>query len=122
MAEDTVPQRLQAFIANHVGSIELLEVLLLMHAERDRAWAAEEVGARLRLSAVSASQHLVALRQRGLLSVALAGDAVYRYQPSPALAGVVDELAQLYRERRLLVADLVATRPRSKLRLFADAF
>ena len=102
-------------------------MLLLLNLEPRRAWTADEVAASLRISVASASARLLDLRQRGLLAVELTAgsaaiDVAYTCRPSTSVAGVVDELAACYRELRLQVAEVIATAPRRKLRLFVDAF
>jgi hypothetical protein len=112
----------QDLVARHVVSIETMQVLLTLHAAPDRAWTARDVAEATSLDDVSATRHLVLLRQHGLLSVELTDDASYRYNASGELAGAVDSLAACLRARPLEVAALISSRSHQRLRLFADAF
>jgi hypothetical protein len=112
----------RALVESRLDSVEMVEVLLLLHADRERCWTVDEVAGASGLDTVTASRHLILLRQRGLLTVAMGGDASYTYGAQGELAGAVDDLMECYRTRPMELASVMAARPRQKLRLFADAF
>ena len=116
------PERVSALVEARLDSIEMIQVLMVLHGEPTRSWSAEEVARATGLDPVSASGHLIVLRQRGFLLVTMAGDASYTYGARGELSDTVDALMECYRTRPLELANLVAARPRNKLRLFADAF
>ena len=109
-------------MATRVDSLEMMQVLFVLHDQQNRTWSSQEITADLGLDEAAVSGALVRLRQRGLLAVEMADDAKYRYAASGDLAEAVDQLRQCYRTRPLELAALIAARPQQRLRLFADAF
>jgi hypothetical protein len=122
MSRTGIPDEARLLIERRIDSMEMLDVLLLLHDSPGREWTAAEAAAALGTGEVSASAHLVALRQSGILAVTMSDDARYSYRPRPELGAAVDALARHFREHPLEVAELIASRPKHKLRLFADAF
>jgi hypothetical protein len=117
-----LPESVQRLVATHVDSLDVMQVLLLLHDHPDRTWTSQEATEVLGLDAASVSGALVRLRQRGFLTVELAGDTRYRYAPKGDLGSAVDDLKECYRARPIDLAALIAARPQQRLRLFADAF
>lgn len=118
----TLPEQVQQLVATRVDSLEMMQVLFVLHDQQNRTWSSQEITADLGLDEAAVSGALVRLRQRGLLAVEMADDAKYRYAASGDLAEAVDQLRQCYRARPLELAALIAARPQQRLRLFADAF
>jgi predicted transcriptional regulator len=116
-----IPEDVERFIAEHVHSVEQLEILLLLHRTRARAWSPDEIARELRIDAGSAASRLEDLRARGL--VAANGSPTYVYAPT-SLEGdsVVTKLATTYSERRVAVINLIFSKPAANIRSFADAF
>ena len=118
-----IPPDIIEFVADHIGSVVQLEVLLLLHAEPGREWAGAELAEQLRIEPAWAAGQLASLCGSGLLACRGAPAPLYRYEPqTPELAGVVDGLARLYAERRVSVISLIFSKPPEPLRDFADAF
>jgi hypothetical protein len=116
-----LPPDVEAFIVRHIDSVEQLEVLLLLQASAGRVWTAEEVAQALYSTPASVSRRLEKLRGGELLA-AESGSA-YRYRPAtPELDQGVVRLAETYRERRVAVITLIASRPMDNVRAFSDAF
>jgi hypothetical protein len=120
--QDTLPETVRRLVANRLESLEMVQVLLLLHADPDRVWTSADVEGATALDEVSASRQLILLRQGGLLTVEMASDATYRYGATGDLARAVDDLKQCYQARLVDLASLIASRPRQRLQLFADAF
>lgn len=119
-----VPEHVRRFIEDHVDSVELIEVLLLLKREPERDWTADEVAARLYTSPRFVAHRLEALRAS---SVAVAserdGHPSYRYAARTGdLDRVVGDLETLYATRRTSIIALVFSRSTDKLKTFADAF
>jgi predicted ArsR family transcriptional regulator len=95
-----VPGDVRRLIADHIVSIEQLDILLLLRARPDVAWNAKEVADELRTSEWSAAGRMADLRARGLVTAE--GDPIrYRFAPaSDELRATLDRLAQIYTERR----------------------
>lgn len=105
---------LLGFVAEHIDSVEQLEILLLLHDHPQREWTADEVTAELRLGAGSARARLADLAVNGLLAEGTARVPRYRYAPrTPDLEAVVTELVAAHRDRRVTLIQLVysAERP-----------
>ncbi len=118
-----VPADVRTFLAGHVDSIEQLEILLLLHQNPETEWTAEQTAGALYGNPASAARRLQRLHADGLLVQGGGDDAAYRYAPrTPALAESVERLAHTYRERRVAVTTLIASRPMDNVRAFSEAF
>lgn len=115
-----LPQQVRAFVADHINSVEQLEVLLLLARDGSRAWTVEEVASELVTTPHSVAIRLDDLRQHRLL---VTEDEAYRYEPSSSEArAAVNELAAIYPKRRVSVINLIFSTPDDRLRSFSDAF
>jgi hypothetical protein len=114
-----IPDSVRKFIADHIDSVEQLEVLILLREHRDRAITVEAINTQIRSSTTSVRGRLDALVRRGLVEQE---GTVYRYAPPAELDGVMAELTRNYAEQRFTVIELIFARPTDKLRAFADAF
>jgi hypothetical protein len=114
-----ISERVKSLIAQHIESVEQLEVLLLLRQHHQRDWTGEQVNDLIKSSVGSVQQRLADLEGRGL--VRLQGEA-FRYDPSNVHDGAVEELASIYTERRFTVIELIFAKPTDKLRVFARAF
>lgn len=118
---DDVPADLRTFISEHIGSIVQLELLLLLAAEPEKTWSADEAAKVLYVSSPAAFGLLEGMRARGLLE-ALPQER-FRFAPQKAEWGpLVASLGSFYKERRLTVIDLIYNSPVEKFQSFADAF
>ena len=121
MAE--VSERLRAFLQQRLSSLDQIEVVLLLRSEAGRSWTATEVAAALQTPPESAAMRLFLLASAGMIVFEATSVPRYRYAPTdPAVASVVDELADAYAATRDGVAAVVDTSPRDPIRSFADAF
>lgn len=116
-----LPEDVAQFIADHIDSIELLEVLLLLRERAGEEWTDETVARELRINPVSAAARLKTLAAKKLLS---SKDAVaFRYAPATAtLDTTARRVAECYKERRVSVITVIFSRPSDNIRIFADAF
>lgn len=124
MRESGLPEAVRRFIADHIDSVEQLEILLLLHHHHQgRTWTAEAVARELRIASVSAGERLEDLVQDSLLT-RVGGDPMeYRYAPGSAMLDeAVKGLATAYAERRVTVINLIFSKPVDRIRTFADAF
>jgi hypothetical protein len=114
---------LERFIAQHIHSVEQLEVLVMLKNSGDREWTAAEVSRALSSHPLSVESRMLDLRSRGFVVSREDGrDFVFRYAPSDALDLMVDELARAYAERRTSVINLIFSKPLDSVRTLADAF
>jgi hypothetical protein len=120
--QDELSEATRTLVADHITSVEQLEILLLVRGEPGKEWSARAVSEAMRTSESSAAMRLKDLSARGLLSQE-GSPPRYRYAPnSGALARGVDELARAYAERRYTVIELIFSKPIDKLRVYAEAF
>lgn len=118
-----IPEAVRRLIADHVKSVEQLEVLLLLRANPDRDWNGDEVSRTLQSQPESAAARLADLAARGFCARRGEGENRYRYAPATAaLARTVDELADSYAKRRHTVISLIFESPSDAIQSFADAF
>jgi hypothetical protein len=129
MAENELPESVQALLRECIGSYEELEILLLLHQECEPAACIDALASRLRLR-----PPLVRAALESLQNCALVGklhtetEPEYRYLPqSSKLDEAVKLLAREYRERpisiiRILNANAIERVRTAALRIFADAF
>lgn len=123
MSDEGIPQEVRAFIADHIDSVLQLELLLLLHAKRDRDFDAAEVMEEMRIDLTWAATQLDFFCARGILSCTDAAPRRYRYAPRSAeMDAAVAKLDQTYADRRVSVISLIFSKPTDKLRSFADAF
>lgn len=113
---------MRRLIADHIDSVEQLEILLLLYQHPERSWSAESVARELRISAMSAGDRLKDMARAGILSKVQGAEGEYRYEPDPQMGEAVAGLATAYSERRVTVINLIFSKPVDKIRTFADAF
>lgn len=116
-----IPEEVRRFVLQCIDSVEQLEVLLLLHRSPAVVWSPEAVATTLYSNPDSIARRLAGLHARGLLSVTEASS--YRYLPkTPELAATVTLLADTYRQRRVAVITVIASKPMENVRAFSDAF
>jgi hypothetical protein len=116
------PPRLKQFIEQHIESIPQLETLLLLRREPQRPWTAADVAKALYIAEDAAESLLADFVRRGF-AVHVQPDGCYTYRGGGGeFDELVDELAAVYRERRVAVTSLIYSRPLHKVQTFADAF
>jgi hypothetical protein len=124
MAESGIPERVRAFVREHIQSIEQVEVLLLLFRTAPREWTAMATGRELRIDPVSAARRLTDFQSHGLVQARPGDEALlYWYDgASGSLDRAISELAAAYRERRTALINLIISTPNDDVRVFADAF
>jgi hypothetical protein len=112
---DRLPRTIRALIRDHVHSVGELDLLMLLHAQRDRTWTAEEVCAALGAPAPWAILRLQTLQAAGLVAQDAGG---WRTRSrTTEQRDTLDALAVLYRTRRReLVQYVFAQKPASSAR------
>jgi hypothetical protein len=117
----SIPDDVRRFLLQCIDSVEQLEVLLLLHRYPDEARSPATVAQELYSNTESIARRMAGLDANGLL--VSTGPSSYRYQPrTPALDSTVRLLADTYRERRVAVITVIASKPMEKVRAFSDAF
>ena len=97
-------------------------MLLLLHGTPHVAWTIDRIARELYSTPSSIKGRLGTLLKQDL--VVTAGDpATYQYRAgTPTLHTTVQRLAETYRERRVAVVTLIASKPMENVRAFSDAF
>lgn len=120
MGEAKIDPQVRKFIHLYIDSVELLEVLLLLHRKPAKAWSAREVTEALRSTDSSIDNRLLCLERRGFVEEK---DALFRFAPKTSELGAkVDALADAYLTYRIRVVEEIYGSRAHSLSPFADAF
>jgi DNA-binding transcriptional ArsR family regulator len=118
----SLPPELRAFLFSCIDSLEQVELLVAL-ARSGAVRTVREMGTELGLAESSTRRHLETLQARGLLTVKVGDEMVYRYEPkTPELARYTGLLLGHYDAARLDVLTFVNTQSRTALKQFSDAF
>ena len=116
-----LPEDVRQFLHQHIDSVEQLEVLLLLWRTPNRGWTSEEVATAVYSHPSSVVRRLALLLGHGLLREREPG--CYQYAPRTAEQHeTVTRVDHMYRERRVAVITLIASKPIENVRAFSDAF
>lgn len=116
-----LPDDVHRFLYQYIDSVEQLEVLLLARQSPGRRWSAEDMARELYSHPGSIAQRFESLLGCSLLREAAPG--YFQYAPRSAeLDLAVGRVAEMYRERRVAVISLIASKPIENVRAFSDAF
>lgn len=116
----SVSRELETFLRERLTSSEQIEIVLLLRQDTARSWTAPEVSTTLGTPAESTAMRLFLLASNGVIIFEGSGTPRYRY--TGADAAIVDELAEIWTERRDALSGIVDLGTRDPLRSFADAF
>jgi DNA-binding IclR family transcriptional regulator len=115
-----LPRSVEAFVERHFATGAQVQVLLLLHGQRERAWTVDAIARELHIDQEHAELLVVPLVESGLLS---GGKAGYRYDPRTArLADEGDSFVAAFPTYRVAIIRLIYSKPRRSLRDFSDAF
>jgi hypothetical protein len=112
-----------AFVADHIRSLEELQLFLALIQSPERWWDASTAARELGIDRVAAGRALDALAAHNLLDIRITGDVRYQFRPgTEALRAAALATEEAYRMNPLAVAQPVTTSGKRGLRDFADAF
>jgi hypothetical protein len=118
---NAIPDDLMQFVGATIKSVWTLELLLYLWRSAGRPCSTAELVRELRASDSIVSDGLAALQSAGLVSPE--GQDGVRYAPvSSTFDYLVQQLAQLYRERPVMVTNAIFAGPDRRIRNFAEAF
>lgn len=106
-----IPEPVRKLVVEQIGSIEQLEVLLLLRAHGDRAWSVQGINDSVRSSQSSVKTRLEALIDGGFVTRT---GGLYRYRAPPQLDALVGALASAYAERRFTIIELIFSKTDKK--------
>jgi hypothetical protein len=117
-----IPEIVTEFIAKHIHSMDVLEILLFLRKESRKGWTAIAVSKELMLERSSVQARLEYLLSEGLLNVeALDGERLYRFRTAnKELNEAADELARWYRSHRVSIISLVFSHPSEQVWTYLD--
>jgi hypothetical protein len=116
-----LPEDVHRFLHQNIDSVEQLEVLLLLWRSPQRGWTSDDVATAVYSHPSSVVRRLAMLLGQGLLREQEPG--CYQYAPRTGdLHDTVTRLEHMYRERRVAVITLIASKPIENVRAFSDAF
>lgn len=116
-----LPDDVHRFLYQYIDSVEQLEVLLLARRSPGRSWSAADLARELYSHPTSIAQRFESLLGRGLLRESEPG--CFQYAPRSAeLDRAAGRVAEMYRERRVAVISLIASKPIENVKAFSDAF
>lgn len=115
-------QELFEYLTLHIDSVELLEILKILHAER-RPWSLLEIDAAIRSSISSVENRLARLIQLGFINKNSLETITFKYQPhTKDLEALGDSLLALYQNKRVEVIERIYTKPLKEIVNFSNAF
>ena len=112
------------FIADFIGSVAQLELLLLLRTTAPRRWTVQELSNELRVEVKWARAQLLHFCDCGLVRPDdSAGETTFMYEPArEELRTQVTAVAQAYLLHRVTVIEAIYSKPPQSIRAFADAF
>ena len=119
---ESISRDVRRFVAESIGSVAQLELLLILHRDPAVEWTAESAGREMRFPADWVAAQLVGLHRAGLVGSGGSDQRTYRYGPRSGLGRIVDELAETFSRRPTAVTSLIYTRAAEDARCFSDAF
>jgi DNA-binding MarR family transcriptional regulator len=122
MATD-FPVEIEQFIGQHIESLAQLESLLLMRREPERTWNCEDLARQLYVTPDVCTGIIADLERRGFVVRETSDAGRFRYRSADAsIDALIDQLADLYHQRRVAVITQIYSKPVKKVQTFADAF
>jgi hypothetical protein len=122
MHSDQVPDDVRQLLADCVGSLDELGMLLMLTASATRWWTAPTAGAELGITGRRAGQILDRLASCNLLDIKVSNEVSYQFRPGTSqLQERAAALLALYRERPIVVLRWAAGNGLSAAS-FTDAF
>jgi predicted transcriptional regulator len=118
-----IPEIVTEFIAKHIHSMDVLEILLFVRKESRKGWTAIAVSKALMLDRSSVQTRLEYLQSAGLLNVeTVDGERLYRFRPAnKELSDAADELARWYGSHRVSIISLVFSHPSEQVWTYPDS-
>ena len=116
-----LPDDVHRFLYQHITSVEQLEVLLIARRSPGRSWSAGDMARELYSHPSSIAQRFRVLLGAGLMRES--APEHFQYAPrSRELHDTVGRVDDMYRERRVAVISLIASKPIENVKAFSDAF
>ena len=117
-----IPEIVRQFIARHIHSMDILEILLFLRKESRKQWTVTALSRVLMLERGSVQARLDYLLAAGLLDIETGGgERLYQYRTaSRELTYAVDELDKWYGSHRVSIISLVFSTPSEQISTYPD--
>ncbi len=123
MAKQQLSESLKRFIKERIQTVLRLEILLLLHRYRPKAFTAAEVANELGFENETTAEELRSLEANGLVVQSKSDRLKYRYHPLNETSGsMIDRLASGYSKQRVPILSVMLAEHPDRTRLFAEAF
>jgi hypothetical protein len=123
MTRNQIPPDVREFVRREIKSVFQLEVLLLVHRTRERAWTVTEVSQELGIYLEIAETQLLSLTELQLIRTRDTLPVSYFYDPEDQNDEmIVEKLATSYAKQRVGIFTLILSESNSRIRRFAEAF
>jgi hypothetical protein len=123
MTRNQIPPDVREFVRRDIKSVFQLEVLLLLHRTRERAWTVMEVSQELGIDPEISETQVLSLTQLGLIRTRDIIPISYFYDPEDQNDEmIVEKLAMAYAKQRVGVFTLILSESNSRIHRFAEAF
>ncbi|WP_394842315.1 hypothetical protein LZC95_35230 [Pendulispora brunnea] len=116
-----LPREVEQFVLDHIGSVQELEILLLLFSRPHREWTGESVALELKLDPRCCADWLADLGRRGFATPNIASAAAVKYAPRPWADSALMSLGQLYSRQWPAIIRLICSKPNEKVQSFASA-
>lgn len=114
--------QMETFLANHVRTVEQLEILLLLHRSPDTYWTAEALAQHLGLAKNIAEARVMELARSGLAKEGASGPQFRFHSADADTVRIVGDIATAYRDKRIAVINAIYAANLTRLKTFSDAF
>lgn len=113
---------IKLFVRRYIGSMQQLEVLLVLASEPEREWTAEEIGKKVELHITAVTNRLLSLCVKGLACTEEKMFRTFRYCGDAIISdNAINELRSIHKEQPSKLIELIYSKT-EKLRDFSDAF
>jgi hypothetical protein len=120
---DGLPEEVRQFLRRYVSSIDQLEILLRLYALAPEGETSEQMAKALYLAPQAVHSRLEGFVDKGILvRTADTESKKYFISKSSDVVRPIEELARLYRERRVSVINEIFSNPIDAIQTYADAF
>lgn len=118
-----LPAEVKQWIDRQIETLAHLETLLLLREAPECTMSVDQIAKALYVPIASATVVLRELERRGTVRIAANAPLSFQLQPADeSTERIIEQLAQLYVERRVAVISHIYSKSTSKVQTFADAF
>ena len=123
MSESGFSEQLDKFIAQEIGSLEQLEILLFVSGNPHKWWTAQDIYNVVKSSPQSVGERLDEMVARGFLRKETDAETRYQFAPTDeTLWNLISELRSAYKEKPVKIVQAIYSKPPDAVQEFAKAF